>query len=138
MPAAVTAPNPSPYTFNKKGRYNAIWDAGAPEFMRLGQSLIKKRPVEHTTFKHLCRPDDPEFIPAPASRHHLSIPSDHLYCFKCQKYLAPERFHKDPSRPSRNGRDTRCKTCKKAQMTKREAWRAITKTSLPISSAAIE
>lgn len=44
-----------------------------------------------------------------------------LLCYKCNKYKPEEAFDNSPSNWFRNGKDRRCKDCKKQQYLKRKA-----------------
>lgn len=106
MPAAVTAPNPSPYTLRKKGRYNPKGVYGPIDYMRMGQSLIKKYPTEVTAIKHWRSPDDPEFLPLPErpARHNI-------HCYECGEHKDPEKFPKDALNTWRFQRHKVCREC---------------------------
>jgi len=111
---------------------NPLGVYGKPEYMLMGKTLIKKRPTEIRACKHILRPDDPEFIPAPsATKRVISPNADYLYCFKCKTYKSPGSFHRDPTRPSRGHRDARCKECKK--LSTMRPWHNSAQTSLPIN-----
>ena len=83
---------------------NPLGVYGKPEYMLMGKTLIKKRPTEIRACKHILRPDDPEFIPAP-------MRGDEAWCCGCRKILSVANFHGNRARP--NGLQPHCKDCRK-------------------------
>jgi hypothetical protein len=85
---------------------NPLGIYGRIERMRIGKSLVKRRPTEVSAARHIRWPDDPEFVPPPAL-------ASHLRCHTCKKMKAPGDFHADKRYILRGGRRTECKLCRK-------------------------
>ena len=87
---------------------NPLGIYGRIERMRIGSSLIRRRPTEVTACKHILRPDDPDFVPTPRE-------ASHLRCHGCRKMKLPHEFHIDARNRLRQGRETSCKVCRKIE-----------------------
>lgn len=115
VPRLPAAPRPAapPLVSNPLGVYGPI------ERMRIGSSLIKKRPVEVEACKRIFTPNAPEFIPAPPRPDRYTI-----HCYVCGEYKWPEEFHRAKHNTWRLGRFTICKACRKAGRTVSTRWSA--------------
>ncbi len=81
------------------------------------KNIVSLQHNDDGTMSFICLGCNAAHGPSKLGDDYLKIPIDKKYCYKCNRILYGENFHKDAT--NRDGLDSKCKKCKSSYDKKR-------------------